>query len=170
MGKEHFAIMDLIDAAGNGDVDQVKQLLAGGVSVDMFDFRGLTPLLLASYKNHPAVVAILLAHDASVDFVNAYGYTSLHYSSRGGHTEVMRHLLAAGASRDIDPDGGTPLDYAEMDSQTAAVELLTEWPENLAVDEELPPQATDSLEQAIEQDLDRVAGEVCEDGKWKRWV
>ena len=32
------------------------------------------------------------------------------------------------------------------------------------------PQATDSLEQAVQQDLDKVAGEVCEDGKWKRWV
>ena len=32
------------------------------------------------------------------------------------------------------------------------------------------PQATDSLEAAMQQDLNRVAGEVCEDGKWKRWV
>ena len=32
------------------------------------------------------------------------------------------------------------------------------------------PHATDSLEAAMQQDLNRVAGEVCEDGKWKRWV
>ena len=32
------------------------------------------------------------------------------------------------------------------------------------------PRATDSLEAAMQQDLIRVAGEVCEDGKWKRWV
>ena len=36
--------------------------------------------------------------------------------------------------------------------------------------EEAAPQATDSLEAAMQQDLIRVAGEVCEDGKWKRWV
>ena len=79
-----------------------------------------------------------------------------------------------------------------MNNRTAAVELLNEWPEILAVEEvkrqthagsqvmgglirtvwQEVPQAMDSLdlEQAIEEDLNRVAGEVCEDGKWKRWV
>merc|ERR1711865_1151850 len=131
----------------------------------------MTSLHLASEGGHTEVVAILLNHDASVDQVTGVGYTSLHHASTGGHTEVMRHLLAAGASRDIaNVNGRTALDLAKMRDHTAAVELLNGWPENLAVDEELPPQANGSLEQAMEQDLNRVEGEVCEDGKWKRWV
>ena len=94
----------------------------------------------------------------------------------------MRLLLAAGASRDIaDGRGETPLDWAKGYGKTAAIELPNEWPGKLAVDEvncqmhdgsqvmgglictvwqELPPQATDSLEQAMEQDLNRVAREA----------
>ena len=185
--------MTLRCAAYDGDADQVKQLLAKGAPVDKTDARGMTPLHYASDQNHPAVAAILLNHHASVDLTNDNGMTPLHFAARNSKTDVMRHLLAAGASRDIaDAFRGTPLQCAEMNNQTAAVELLNEWPETLAVEEvniqmhavsqvmgglirtvwqELP-QAMDSLdlEQAIEEDLKRVAGEVCEDGKWKRWV
>jgi ankyrin repeat protein len=83
-------------------------------------------------NNHLPVVAILLDHHASVDLANACGNTPLHLASYGGHTDVMRHLLAAGASRDIaDANWNAPLELAEMCDQTAAMELLTEWPKNL---------------------------------------
>jgi len=78
------------------------------------------------------MVVILLDHHASVDLGAVEGVTPLHLASYGGDTDVMRHLLAAGASRDIaDANGATPLQWAEMNNQTAAVELLTEWPKNL---------------------------------------
>ena len=47
-------------------------------------------------------------------------------------------------------------------SQVMGGLICTVWQELL--------QATDSLEAAMQQDLIRVAGEVCEDGKYKRWV
>jgi hypothetical protein len=43
----------------------------------------------------------------------------------------MRHLLAAGASRDIAARGNAALQWAEGYNQTAAMELLKEWPKNL---------------------------------------
>jgi len=104
--------------------------------VHQTDKFGNTALHLASYNNHPAVVAVLLNHDASVDGplnYQGYGRTPLQYASEEGHTEVMRHLLAGGASRDIAASRheGTPLELAAGSGHAAAAELLNQWPAEL---------------------------------------
>ena len=73
--------MALLEAAKNGNADQVKQLLAGGGSVGQIDGHGYTALHCASLNNHPAVVAILLAEGSPVDQAIDNGDTSLHFAS-----------------------------------------------------------------------------------------
>ena len=144
------------------------------------------------------MVAILLDHHASVGLGDGGGSTPLHFAAIEDNTYVIRHLLALQLVHretllmSVETLLHTPLDYAEIHNHTAAIELLNELPEIQALDEvnsqmhagsqvmgglictvwQEPPQEMDSLdlEQAIEQDLDIVVGEVCEDGKLKPWL
>ncbi|NNF14210.1 MAG: hypothetical protein HKN72_13350 [Gemmatimonadetes bacterium] len=89
---------DLIEAARDGDVHAVRELLAGGANPDATSGDGMTALHWAAERNQPGVAAVLLDAGATVDpGTRIGGYTPLHLASRRGHVEMVRALLEAGA-------------------------------------------------------------------------
>jgi cytohesin len=155
------------DAAGKGDVAEVKRLLEQDPKlvnlVESAKSGGVTPLHHAAKKGHKAVVELLLASGADIDARGSYG-TALELAVFNSHRDVAKLLLDKGARLDIftasglgkkdeverllradktlikaaDPDGRTALHWAAYTGQKAVAELL------LAKGAKLDPQATNS--------------------------
>ncbi|MFH1758533.1 MAG: PQQ-binding-like beta-propeller repeat protein [Pseudomonadota bacterium] len=111
---------DLPSAAGNGKLDKVKDLIAGGAWVDSRDTFGDTGLLRASYKGHLELVKFFLIQGADVNRRNEDSYlkTAIQAAANNGHTAVVKALLEAGA----DPRGA--LEVATKQNRRDVVEIL----------------------------------------------
>ena len=84
--------MSLLEAAENGNVDKVKQLLAEGSPVDQVrSVNGAASLHLASLEGHTEVMRHLLAAGASRD-VAAGGYTPLDLAKGSNRTAAVELL------------------------------------------------------------------------------
>lgn len=55
-----------------------------------------TPLLLASYRGHKAIVKLLLEQGADVNATNRFGMTPLHWASMEGKVDIVELLLEQG--------------------------------------------------------------------------
>jgi ankyrin repeat protein len=87
----------LHDAARDGDVERVKQLLNQGADLSEPDNTGEPPLLVASLAGHADVVVLLLERGSDIEIRNKGGLTALHAAAYGGHLDVVELLVAKGA-------------------------------------------------------------------------
>ena len=60
--------VELVYAAGEGDVQKIKQLIASGATVDSIELDGLTPLINAVQKGKIDAVRALLDAGADPNF------------------------------------------------------------------------------------------------------
>jgi len=103
----------LIAHAAVGDVKGVEGSLRDGVSPNVADSGGWTPLHLAAGLGHLGVVRLLLERGADPTVRNRLGDTPLHVAIMQGRPEVARALLERGGARllEIPSDSGrTPFD------------------------------------------------------------
>jgi ankyrin repeat protein len=104
------AQLDVFEAAGAGDAERVRTLLAADPSLrDARAPDGWTPLHLASHFGHVRVIDLLLAHGADVNAVsrNADANAPLHAAAAGGaDAALMRRLVEAGARVNHRQSGG----------------------------------------------------------------
>ena len=87
-------------AAIDGNVKQVKKLLADKHPVNMRDYGGWTPLHEAANNGHHEVVQLLLQAGANIndnEGEKTDGITPLHDACSNGHFDVIRVLLKNGA-------------------------------------------------------------------------
>jgi outer membrane protein assembly factor BamB len=87
-------------AARQGDLDEVKRLVAAGVPVDEGDHYGTTALLLAAGQGKTEVVRFLLDHGANPSAREGFFNTSVLESALSHEppfVEVAKMVLAAGA-------------------------------------------------------------------------
>jgi hypothetical protein len=116
---------EIVQAARNGNLPRVQELLAAGADVNQVDDRGFTALMLATDWGHTAIAAALLAAGAEVDKVDYDGMTALIWASWQGHTAIVKALLAAGADANHwDNDGDTALMLASYWGHAEIVKLL----------------------------------------------
>ena len=85
MGREDR----LIEAAGRGDVEEVKALLAAGADAKTLESCALRS---AAWSRHADCVRVLIPVSDREDFTEA-----LQWAIGGGEIEVVKALLAAGA-------------------------------------------------------------------------
>lgn len=114
----------LVDAARDGDIDQVTTLLSEGSDVNVT--VAATPLYFAAQRGHLDVVELLVSKGADVNIVTDFG-TALQIAARGNRTEIVALLLQNGADPGIAGGGNhyTPLhDAAERGAVEAAGLLL----------------------------------------------
>ena len=97
-------------AAGNGDLQRVKALLATGVDVNaLCPLYGKTPLHDAAWQGRIECLEALLAAGASVDSKTRFGSTPLHYACQMDHVTCAQSLIRAGANPNArNHDGLTP--------------------------------------------------------------
>ena len=116
--------MSIHEAAGNGDIEAIKQHLAAGTDVNAKDGGGWTPLHHAAEAGHKEIAELLIANGADVNAKDNLG--TLRYAASGGHKETVELLIANGA--DVYAKGGgngtTPLDMAIRLRRTETIDLL----------------------------------------------
>ena len=117
------------DASRNGDVAEVKRLLASGADVEARDKYGQTPLHIASYHGHAEVAKRLLSSGADMNAPRPRDLnTPLHLASYNGHVAMVGILLAAGAyMKATNKYWKTPLDLAVERDKWGAVLVLEAW-------------------------------------------
>ena len=116
-----------MNAAGNGDVSKVAEMLEAGMPVDIED-EYTTALHKAAEYNRTDVVRCLLDNGASVNKKDSRGRTALHSARFMDSIDVMRMLLQRGATKDIHHSGDALIDDALWwnDSKEAA-DLLEQY-------------------------------------------
>jgi glutaminase len=86
------AVVALTWAASQGDLDEVRALIATGVEPGTADYDGRTPLHLAAAEGQLDVVVYLLAAGADPRLTDRWGGTPLSDAEGNGHTEIAALL------------------------------------------------------------------------------
>ena len=84
-------------ASAQGHIEATELLLDRGASVDIKDFWGSTPLLMAAKNGDLTTIQLLLKAHASLDVQDQSGKTPLLVAAQCGHHSVVEILLEAGA-------------------------------------------------------------------------
>ncbi len=141
----------LMQAAIDGDVEQVTQLLAEGGDVNVATALGDTPLMFAARHSRSEVARLLIDEGADIDAQSDEEKTALILAIEGGDTETARLLIEKGAELDIvyrDPESHlvhwTALTRAIREGDTETAKLLIEKGASLDIPETLTP-----LDQAV---------------------
>ncbi|MEM9163751.1 MAG: ankyrin repeat domain-containing protein [Cyanobacteria bacterium P01_F01_bin.4] len=80
-------------AARDGFTDIARLLIDAGADVNWIDGEGVTPLILAAFKNHPELTGLLLDHGADTAVRDQWDRTALDYALRRGEDDPIVHLL-----------------------------------------------------------------------------
>jgi glutaminase len=88
-------VVALTWAASQGDLTEVRALVAAGVEPGTADYDGRTPLHLAAAEGQPEVVSYLLALGADPTPQDRWGGTPLSDAEGNGHTQVAELLRQA---------------------------------------------------------------------------
>lgn len=109
--------LDAIHAfAREGEIDNLLKCVEAGVSVNVKDSEGRTPLHWAVDRGHSKVVEMLVSKDADVNAKDDEGQTPLHYAVVCDREGIAEFLVKQNASTDVkDNDGNTPHDVCESD-------------------------------------------------------
>ena len=94
-------IEGVLDLAREGRTGPLLEMIEAGVSVDIANAKGDTPLILAAYREHPETVAALLKAGADTDRVNSMGQTALIAAVFRKNEPIVRALLGAGADQSL---------------------------------------------------------------------
>lgn len=121
------ASTSLVEAARNGDANDIARLLADGADPDEAGREGVAALHIAAAAGHTDVVAELLRGGAFVDLAEFDGDTALINASALGHTDIVRLLIDAGAQLDVVSSRGfTSIQHARRGRHSAIVRMLRE--------------------------------------------
>jgi uncharacterized protein len=110
----------------SGDLEAVRAAVDSGISIESVDTEhGNTPLMIAGYNRHPAVVSWLIGSGAAIEARCKENNTALMKSAWAGSIECVALLLQAGADVNaVENDGVTALTLAAFYGHTNVVRLL----------------------------------------------
>lgn len=117
------------DAARQGDLDAVRQLLQGGADVNEAHGDGMSALHWAAERGDADMIRVLLQAGAEAEAATRIGvYTPLHIAARNGHSAAVLSLLEGGANvmAASDPAGSTALHLAALAGSADVIEVLLE--------------------------------------------
>lgn len=116
----------LLIAAKNGKLQEVRSLISQATDVNVRDQYGWTPLLWASMNGHTEIVRLLLVSGANPNTRNKYAWTPLMWAAGQGYSEIVRSLLSFGARINAqDRNGWTAMMWATDGKHTEVVAILS---------------------------------------------
>jgi ankyrin repeat protein len=127
--KVNRTLRKFFDAAKDGDLRTVEELLGKGVDIESHDEgRGYTALIHAAEGGQIEMVRFLLEKGADVDGKGTEsGRTALMLAAWEGHTEVVRFLISKGAKVNMQrSDKVHALYVAAQNNHPETVKLLLE--------------------------------------------
>lgn len=120
---------ELMQAAGDGDLERARALLAAGAAVDDRNANGGTALMYAVSAGDLAMAGLLLQAGADPNARARIGWTPLLVGAAKDRGAAITMLLEAGADPgQADAYGWTPLMRAVSAGHVAAVDALLESP------------------------------------------
>lgn len=123
--KTKESTIRILHAATVGDATELRSLLNAGVSANMADETGLTPLMASSYAGKIDTARLLLDSGAQIDAIDKVGYTALMYACNAGHKGCAEMLVAKGSDvNHRDNDDSTPIMFAAQNAHNDIVRLL----------------------------------------------
>lgn len=117
---------DIADAAMNGDLGTVRQLLDQRVDVNESQIDGATALHWAAQANDVDMAAALVAAGADVSAKNRVGATPMLAAVINGNAELVKLLIGGGGdvNEPLTVTGDTPLMVASRTGIADAVQVL----------------------------------------------
>ena len=104
----------LAGAARAGDLEAIKQHIAGGAEVNALHFE-MPPLTWAAMMGQTQAAELLLQQSADINGKNRDGNTALHLAVFLGHAETAELLLKSGADVNAkNDDNATPVDLLQV--------------------------------------------------------
>lgn len=101
----------IIEAASDGNLDKVAELVKLGVNVNAKDRWGWSALSMCAYGGHADIARLLLEHDADLDNVDVDGDTPTSLAAHRRHTDLIVIFDEERAARDLrlrEEHGETP--------------------------------------------------------------
>nr|MBN2277646.1 ankyrin repeat domain-containing protein [candidate division Zixibacteria bacterium] len=89
--------IDIVNAAGMGNIEVIKKHLDAGVDINFDSGDGYTPLLMAAMYGRDKAVKFLVEAGADVNLVTGTGQSAILAASQYGKTEIVKMLVEAGA-------------------------------------------------------------------------
>lgn len=118
---------NLIEAAKEGQTNEVHALLRAGVDVNTQTIDGFTAMIVAAQYGHVEIVDLCINAGADTDMRMAKGFTALMVAARFGHLPIALSLLDAGADIHLQTNNGiTALSMASFFGHSDILELLIE--------------------------------------------
>ena len=115
----------LLVAAQNGNIKEVRSLISQATDVNIRDEYGWTPLLWAAMNGHTDIVRVLLVSGANPNTRNKYGWTPLMWAAGQGYGEIVRSLIDSGARLNAqDHNGWTAMMWAWDGNHQETVAIL----------------------------------------------
>lgn len=116
---------DLFEAAFDGDIDTLKQLIQKGYYVGGFDEDdGCTPLYMAAGNGHIECVKLLLESKANVNKGSTNEETPVSNAAYNGQVDCVKLLIEWKANLNtIDGNGECPLHWAVSGGYLACIEV-----------------------------------------------
>ncbi len=129
---------DILDQAGrsqlhylarDGDIAEMRALIADGSDVNLRDDNGMTPLHIAAQEQQADAVRLLLESRATCDVADAHGNAPLMNAifNYRGDGDCIRILRQAGADPlRVNLHGQTPLGLARLIGNTDVAKFFTD--------------------------------------------
>jgi ankyrin repeat protein len=123
----HRVVGVVHQAASEGNLVTLKELISNGKEIDIGDSRGFTPLHWAAAKGHVKAGKILISAGARINATTKLKATPLYYAVEGGHLPFVELLLSRNANVDSAIfNGSSALFVAAENGNVAVTKLLIE--------------------------------------------
>ena len=126
VGQKECPVKSLQQAAAEGDIIYVKNLLSRGTDINNQDDINLyTGLHVAAQAEDVDMTKLLLTNGANTKLVDRFNCTALHYAVSKGNRKITELLISEDADvNSRNDDGQMPIDIAFKDNRKDIVELL----------------------------------------------
>lgn len=117
--------MDIFDCIKKGDTAHLRSMLNDGVSAEVRDRNGMTPLMLAVDYQNLEMVRLLVKYKESLNAQDKYGQTALMLAAGRNFAKAVNLLIAARADlKLVSKSGLTALGFALDNDNRESADIL----------------------------------------------